>query len=259
MIKLCVFDCDGTLVDSERSIVASMCSAFSAHGIPLPTDDAVRRVVGLSLAEAVARLLPAGSAHDCGRVSTSYRDAIAALRLDGALFEPLYPGVLEGLQALEDDGWCLGLATGKSHRGAMATLAAHGLERRFVTVQTPDTAAGKPSPQMMIQAMAEAGAEPAATVMVGDTTYDMMMARSAGTLALAVTWGYHEQAELEASGAHAVIEEFVEIASAVQRLIDAVPRGALSDRATDRATDRGAHGAADAAASRAAERGVPRE
>jgi phosphoglycolate phosphatase len=220
MIKLCVFDCDGTLVDSERSIVSSMSAAFSAHGIPLPAEDAVRRVVGLSLAEAVARLLPVGSAHECARVSRSYRDAVAALRLDGTLFEPLYPGVLDGLRALEDQGWCLGLATGKSHRGAMATLAAHGLERRFVTLQTPDNAAGKPSPQMMFQAMAEVGAAPGATVMVGDTTYDMMMARSAGTLALAVSWGYHEQAELEASGAHAVVTEFAGIASAIARLVD---------------------------------------
>lgn len=238
MIKLCVFDCDGTLVDSERSIVASMGAAFSAHGIPLPTDDAVRRVVGLSLAEAIACLLPAGSVHDCSRVSKSYRDAIAAMRLDGALFEPLYPGVLEGLQALEDQGWCLGLATGKSHRGAIATLAAHGLEHRFVTLQTPDNAAGKPSPQMMIQAMAEVGAEPGATVMVGDTIYDMMMARSAGTTAVAVTWGYHDQAELEASGAHVVVEEFVGIASTIGRLIDASQRRTRTEPAAERGTRR---------------------
>ena len=219
MIRLCVFDCDGTLVDSERSIVTGMCAAFAAHGIPLPTDGAVRRVVGLSLAEAVACLLPASSEQECMKISGSYRDAVAAMRLDGALLEPLYPGVLEGLQALEDEGWCLGLATGKSYRSAIATLAAHGLERRFVTLQTADKAAGKPCPQMMIQAMAEAGAEPRATIMVGDTTYDMMMARNAGALALAVTWGYHEKSELEASGAHAVVEEFGDIASAIGRLI----------------------------------------
>jgi phosphoglycolate phosphatase len=219
MIKLCVFDCDGTLVDSERSILSGMCAAFAAHGFPLPTDDAVRRVVGLSLAEAVGRLLPASSERECIRICGSYRNAVAAMRLEGALLEPLYPGVLEGLQALEDEGWCLGLATGKSYRSAIATLAAHGLEHRFVTLQTADNAAGKPSPQMMIQAMAEAGAEPGATVMVGDTTYDMMMARNAGALALAVTWGYHEKPELEASGAHAAVEEFGAIASAIGRLI----------------------------------------
>jgi phosphoglycolate phosphatase len=219
MIKLCVFDCDGTLVDSERSIISAMCAAFAAHGFPLPTDDAVRRVVGLSLAEAVGRLLPASSERECMRICGSYRDAVAAMRLDGALLEPLYPGVLDGLQALEDEGWCLGLATGKSYRSAIATLAAHGLEHRFMTLQTPDTAAGKPSPQMMIQAMAEAGAEPGATVMVGDTTYDMMMARNAGALALAVTWGYHDKLELKASGAHATVEEFGAIASATGRLI----------------------------------------
>lgn len=219
MIKLCVFDCDGTLVDSERSIVASMTAAFWAHGLSLPADDAVRRVVGLSLAEAVARLLPAESAHLCMRVASSYRDAVAALRLDGTLLEPLYPGVLDGLKALEEEGWCLGLATGKSRRGAMATLAAHGLEHRFVTLQTPDIAAGKPNPQMMMQAMADVGADPDATVMVGDTTYDMIMARRAGTRAVAVSWGYHEKAELEASGADIVVDEFAQIGSAIARLI----------------------------------------
>ena len=219
MIKLCVFDCDGTLVDSERSIVTGMSAAFAAHGLSLPADDAVRRVVGLSLLEAVARLLPSESAQTCTRVARSYRDAIAALRLDGTLFEPLYPGVLEGLQALEEDGWCLGLATGKSHRGAMATLAAHGLEHRFVTLQTPDIAAGKPNPQMMIQAMADVGADADATVMVGDTTYDMIMARRAGTRAVAVSWGYHDQAELEASGAEIVIDDCARIATAIAGLM----------------------------------------
>jgi phosphoglycolate phosphatase len=219
MIKLCVFDCDGTLVDSERSIIASMCAAFSAHGFPLPTDNAVRRVVGLSLAEAVARLLPVGSEHECIKVCGSYRDAAAAMRVEGALLEPLYPGVRDGLRALEDEGWCLGLATGRSRRSAIATLAAHRLEDHFMTLQTVDNAAGKPCPQMMFQAMAEVGAEPQATVMVGDTTYDMMMARNAGALALAVTWGYHEKPELEASGAHAAVEEFGAIACTLDRLL----------------------------------------
>jgi phosphoglycolate phosphatase len=220
MIKLCVFDCDGTLVDSGAAIMASMCAAFAAHDLPLPTDDAVRRVVGLSLSEAIARLLPAVTAQRCKRVSESYREAVAAMHCERALLEPLYPGVMEGLQALEDQGWRLGLATGKSRRGAMATLSAHGLTHRFVTLQTPDNAAGKPSPQMMLQAMAEVGADPGATVMVGDTTYDMMMARNAGTLAVAVTWGYHRQHELEAFGAHAVVDEFAAIARAVDGLIN---------------------------------------
>lgn len=237
MIKLCVFDCDGTLVDSERSIVTSMCAAFSAHGLSLPTDDAVRRVVGLSLFEAVTCLLPAEGPHVCTKVAASYRDAVAALRVDGTLLEPLYPGVLEGLQALEDDGWCLGLATGKSHRGAMATLAGHGLEHRFQTVQTPDVAAGKPHPQMMLQAMAAVGADPDATVMIGDTTYDMMMARHAGARAVAVTWGYHGRAELKASGADLVVDTFAEIASAIALLIAPQPHRSRAGRAAEAAAE----------------------
>ncbi|MGF1641724.1 MAG: HAD-IA family hydrolase [Rhodospirillales bacterium] len=219
MIKLCVFDCDGTLVDSQHGIVAGMTAAFAAHGLAEPAAAAVRRVVGLPLADAVARLL--GDADD-GRapaIADSYRTAFADLRRRGGLEEPLYPGVLEGLAAIEAAGWLLGMATGKSHRGAIATLAGHGLERRFATVQTPDVALGKPAPDMMLRAMAETGAAPEATVMIGDTSFDMAMAVAAGTFAVGVAWGYHDAAELRAAGADLVVEAFAELPDAVDRLL----------------------------------------
>lgn len=220
MIKLCVFDCDGTLVDSQHSIVACMVAAFAAHDLAEPTFEAVRRVVGLPLQTAVATLLSDGDEATSEKVAESYRDAFADLRSRGGLTEPLYPGVMDGLAAIEQAGWLLGMATGKSQRGALATLAGHGLHQRFVTLQTPDVAVGKPAPDMMLRAMAETGARPADTVMIGDTSYDILMARSAGTLAVGVAWGYHDEEELWSSGAHEVVRSFADLPVAVEQLRD---------------------------------------
>jgi len=220
MIRLCLLDCDGTLVDSQSAIVSSMAKAFSAHGCPEPDAEAVRRVVGLPLRAAIAQLLPESEAAASGPIAESYSAAFAGLRRDGAVNEPLYPGAREALAALDADGWLLGIATGKSHRGLVATLAGHGLESRFVTLQTSDRAAGKPNPDMVLCALAETGADAASTVVVGDTTFDMMMARNAGALAVGVTWGYHRADELRASGAHAIVSSFEDVAPTLARLLD---------------------------------------
>jgi phosphoglycolate phosphatase len=219
MIKLCVFDCDGTLIDSQHSIIASMAAAFAAHGLAEPSASSVRQVVGLALTAAVARLLPDADVSTHELVSRSYRDAFSDMRRRGELTEPLFPGAVDALEAIEAAGWLLGVATGKSHRGLLATLAGHGLEQRFVTLQTADHAPSKPSPEMLRQAMTEAGAEPQSTVMIGDTSFDIEMARNAGALAVGVKWGYHDEEDLWSSGAHSVIGEFDELLPEVERLM----------------------------------------
>ncbi|MFQ5765225.1 MAG: HAD-IA family hydrolase, partial [Rhodospirillales bacterium] len=201
-MRLAVFDCDGTLVDSQHSIVASMFAAFDAHAQPRPDAEAVRHVVGLPLREAIARLIPDGATADCGRLETSYVEAFRALRRAGGVDDPLYPGALDVLAVLEASGWVLGVATGKSSRGLVATLEAHGLTKRFRTLQTADKGPGKPNPDMLLNAMTETGAEPANTVMIGDTTFDMEMARRAGAVAIGVSWGYHPEERLHSAGAH---------------------------------------------------------
>jgi phosphoglycolate phosphatase len=120
--------------------------------------------------------------------------------------EPLFEGIPEALDVLEAEGWLFGVATGKSDRGLTHILAAHGLTHRFLTLQTADRHPSKPHPSMIEQAMADVGAAPETTVMIGDTSYDMLMARAAGTRALGVAWGYHPPAELHAAGAHAVAD-----------------------------------------------------
>ncbi len=210
-LRLAVFDCDGTLVDSQSSIVAAMQSAFAADGREPPTPEAVRRVVGLPLIDAMAHLAPGSDRDACARLTDHYRDAFWAQRRNGTVVEPLFPGTLDVLDELEAAGWLLGVATGKSYKGLIATLSGHGLENRFVTLQTSDRAAGKPSPDMLFRAMEETGADPATTVMVGDTTFDMLMARGADVLAVGVAWGYHDQDELRTAGAHAIIGDFAEL------------------------------------------------
>jgi phosphoglycolate phosphatase len=111
------------------------------------------------------------------------------------------------------------VATGKSLRGLRAVLEQHGLERRFVSLQTPESAAGKPAPDMVLNALAETGAEAARCIVVGDTVFDMEMAANAGVAGLGVAWGYHPPAELRAAGAGAVVGHADELAAAVGALL----------------------------------------
>ena len=216
--RLAVFDCDGTLVDSQHSIVAAMATAFETHGFARPRAADVRRIVGLLLVDGIARLLPDAGHEAHVTLTQAYKDAFLALRETGEVHELLYPGAGECLNRLEDGGWLLGVATGKARRGVVASLGPHGLFERFVTVQTSDNPPGKPHPEMLFRAMAEAGAEARDTVMVGDTTYDISMARNAGTMALGVAWGYHETDELRAAGAHMIVDAFGDVAAAIEEL-----------------------------------------
>lgn len=220
-LRLAVFDCDGTIVDSEKSIVDCMCVAFEHHGVAAPTAEAVRRMVGLPLLDAVARLVPEADGATHERLRGAYIDAFAVLRQTGSVHEPLYDGVLESLTAFDDANYLLGVATGKAHKGLINTLLTHDLQDRFVTLQTADKARGKPHPEMLLNAMNETGADAAQTVMIGDTSYDMEMARNAGTLAIGVAWGYHNHTDLEAAGAHAVVDTVADLFALVEDLINA--------------------------------------
>jgi phosphoglycolate phosphatase len=202
--RLAIFDCDGTLVDSQHSIAAALATAFTAHGLPVPPLAESRRVVGLSLVEAMAALLPEQGPALHAAVADSYKRAFQRMRAMGAVEEPLFEGIIELLDALEADGWLLGVATGKSDRGLGLCLDCHGLAHRFVTLQTADRHPSKPHPSMVEQAMADAGAEPAGTLVIGDTSYDIKMARAAGATAVGVAWGYHPASELRQAGAHMV-------------------------------------------------------
>ncbi len=206
-VRLAVFDCDGTLVDGQADVCAAMDAAFAAAGLPAPARHLTRRIVGLSLPEAMRRLAPdlPGGVHD--ELAAHYRDAYRQRRAAGVIDEPLFDGIAALLERLVGDGWLLGVATGKSDRGLAHCLAGHGLEHRFVTLQTADRHPSKPHPAMLEAAMAAVGAAPEDTAMIGDTAYDIAMAQAAGVRAIGVAWGYHDPAELIAAGAEAVADD----------------------------------------------------
>lgn len=213
-LRLVVFDCDGTLVDSQHGIIAAATAAWAAHGLKAPDAAAVRQVVGLNLDEALAALAPDADPGLLARLVDAYRQAFFDLRRRPDHQEPLFPGIVDLLDALEQVGTLLGIATGKNLRGLTATLERHDLMHRFVTLQTPDTCRGKPHPEMVERALRDTGAEAANTYVVGDTTFDMQMAYNARVAGIGVGWGYHAPAALRGSGARHVLDsplDFVEI------------------------------------------------
>lgn len=190
-LKLVVFDVDGTLVDSQADIVLAMTAAFAAVGQVAPERDRILSIVGLSLERAIAQLAPDAAPDDLATMVAAYKDAYVQRQGSDAA-APLYPGVRDLLARLEQHAdWLLGVATGKSRRGLTAVLAAHGLERRFVTEQVSDFHPSKPHPAMLQAALDDAGVAAGDAVMVGDTSYDMDMAQAAGVYAIGVSWGYH--------------------------------------------------------------------
>ncbi len=206
--RLVVFDCDGTLVDSQRLIVDCVQEAFAGEGLAVPTAEAIRRIVGLSLVEAVDRLMDGADPAHAAVVAERYKDVFIRRRLAGPVDEPLFPGARELLENLQKRGLLLGIATGKAMRGLRHVLAAHRLEAHFVTLQTADRHPSKPHPAMLEAAMAETGARSEETVLVGDTTFDIEMARAAGALPVGVAWGNHPADELRAAGAKDVLDRF---------------------------------------------------
>ena len=201
MNRLAIFDCDGTLVDSQANICLAMEQCFERFSLAPPPRERTRRVVGLSLVEAMQAMLPDGDADLHVSMADHYKHAFHVLRGRGLVQEPLYDGIAELIEELDADGWLLGVATGKSDRGLRLCLDHHGLHSRFVTLQTADRHTYKPHPSMIEQAIAEAGAAPQTSVMIGDTSFDIAMARAAGVFAIGVAWGYHEAEELKAAGA----------------------------------------------------------
>lgn len=207
---LVVFDVDGTLVDSQAIILGSQRALCEAFGLPHPGRSRGLAVVGLSLREAFEALL--GPEAPVEAMIEAYRDIFGSMREDPAYREPLFPGVEETLRALSlRDDVVLGMATGKSRRGVVHTLERHGWEGLFATVQTADDAPSKPHPGMLQRAMDETGVPPANALMIGDSSYDMAMARAAGCLAVGVSWGFQPVERLVEVGAERVIARMDEV------------------------------------------------
>ena len=207
MTRLALFDVDGTLVDSQNLIVAAQARAFAAHGMAAPTRARALSIVGLSLIEAFQVLAGPDAPHES--LAQAYKDSFFELRRDENLAEPFFPGAREIVQRLSQrEDVLMGIATGKSRRGVAHLVQRAGWETMFSSVQTADDHPSKPAPDMILAALAETGVDPQDAIMVGDTTYDMEMAKAAGVRAIGVAWGYHASDALTAAGAQCVIADF---------------------------------------------------
>jgi phosphoglycolate phosphatase len=216
--RLVVFDCDGTLVDSQHNIVAGMIAAWRRYGLPEPTPEQIRRQVGLTLEIGVARVLESDDPVMIQNLANAYREIVRDLRSRAELHEPLFEGIRDLIDALKGPEIFLGVATGKNLVGLEHTLQELGLRDRFHTLQTPDHCRSKPDPEMVLRAMAETAMQPDETVVIGDTTFDIEMGRSAGATAIGVNWGYHAPEELHAAGAAAVLQHPSELIHCLQSL-----------------------------------------
>ena len=216
--RFIVFDVDGTLIDSQHTVVHCMGLAFTEQGLPHPGAAAIRGTIGLKLEVAIGSLLPEPDEARAWQLVEGYRRAFFALLESPEHEELLFPGTLEMLDALDHPEVFLGIATGKNRRGLSRVLERHQLATRFHNLKTADDGPGKPHPHILETAMAEVGAAPAQTVMIGDTTYDIEMARAAGCTAVGVGWGNHPAERLMAAGSHCVINSFSDLKQELIRM-----------------------------------------
>lgn len=227
-LRLVIFDLDGTIVDSQANIVRAVEEVATVLGVPMPPLSEIPLVIGLSLDEALVRLFPAVEPETHVRMGATYRESFKRLRASPEYKEPLFPGTLEALDALTEEGYLLGIATGKAQRGVDYLIKRHGLEGRFVTSQTPDSAPGKPHPGMVLNALRETGVEADSAVVIGDTAFDIQMANAANVQSIGVSWGNHPPDELVQAGAHRMIDHLDELLHAVQSLTTRVSNPATN-------------------------------
>ncbi len=224
-VKLAVFDLDGTLLDSALSIVAGVRACWAACGFPEPDPVTVERIIGLPWEESVRALLPGAGEAEFAMIHNYHDEVARGVRRPPPRSEELFPGAREMLDTLEASGYLLAIITSRGARRLSEILDAEEIAGRFVSLKTTDHGPGKPSPELMLQTLAETGARPEEAVMVGDTTFDIEMARGAGTASVGVSWGVHQGDELMRAGADRVVAAFDEIPAAVHGLIGGPPGG----------------------------------
>jgi phosphoglycolate phosphatase len=217
-LRLAAFDLDGTLLDSASSIVTGVIACWEACGFPLPEPDQVRRIIGLPWEESVLALLPGAGDAEFARIREYHASVARGERPRPARDQVLFPGVPEMLDAVEGAGYLLAIITSRSSGRLTELLDAEGMTHRFVCLKTTDHGPGKPNPHLMLQTLDETGVNARDAVMIGDTTFDILMARNAGTSSVGVSWGVHPAHELRAAGADHIIEDIGELLPALDRL-----------------------------------------
>ena len=209
-LRLVIFDVDGTLIDSQNFILAAMRQAFTHADQPAPSDEATLGIVGLSLPQAMEVLVPGVTEPARDRLVHLYKNSFRAMRQEcgGEAKTPFYPGARDALDRLDSAGYLLSIATGKARRGLDHMLDSHGMRQLFIGTQTADDAPSKPHPGMVLNCLAATGVERQHAVVVGDTEYDMAMARAAAARAVGVDWGYHSTERMLRGGAEHIVSDF---------------------------------------------------
>lgn len=205
--RLLVFDWDGTLLDSAGAIVACMQAAALDLGLPPPDEKAARQVIGLGLHDALSQALPGVPADQYRRIAERYRHHYLSRDHELSLFE----GAQELVEELAAAGCLLGVATGKSRLGLNRALEVSGLKAHFHATRCADECSSKPAPDMLLEIMDELDADPAETLMIGDTIHDLQMARNAGVGALAVGYGAHPREALQAEQPLGLFDELAQL------------------------------------------------
>lgn len=222
-MKLVLFDCDGTLVDSGDTIHRCMAASFVDAGLAPPAITDTHSIIGLSLPLAIAQLLGREVDEQVHWLTQRYKENFVLLRQEADFSEPLYDGILPLLTELGSrDDLLMGIVTGKSQRGVRSIFERHNIGHHFMVVRTADDCPSKPHPAMVLESCAEMGIEPDQTIVIGDAIYDMQMARSAGAHAAGVSWGYHGPGALAKAGAHHVLNKPEELHAILHEMDAAV-------------------------------------
>ena len=217
--RLVAFDLDGTLLDSTEAIIMSVKNCWKACGFKVPKTDRIRRIIGLPWEESIRELIPGAGEAEFTQIRQIYQKFASEDRNTNLHRQSLFPGVLEVLNSVESAGFLMAIITSRNSNRLEEILEGHGINNRFVTLKTTDHGPGKPDPFLMLQTLEETGINKENAVMVGDTTFDILMARSAGTAAIGVSWGVHKIKDLLEAGADRVVEEIALLPEVIEHLI----------------------------------------
>jgi len=218
-LRVVAFDLDGTLLDSANSIVNGVVNCWEACGFPVPDKKHIRRIIGLPWEESIKELLPEAGQNEFAQIKAYHAEVASGVRPRPERQEAVFPGIIEVLDQIDLSGYLLSIITSRSSGRLQELLDNNGIGERFVTLKTTDNGPGKPSPFLMNQMLSELGIDKKDAVMVGDTTFDVLMARNAGTAAIGVTWGVHEAEELSEAGAQEIIDNVYNLPATIDLVL----------------------------------------
>ncbi len=218
-LTLVIFDLDGTLVDSLDGIYRCIGRTLERHALPPVTRDFVRGGIGLSLTDAWARLVPLASETAVAALTETYKQEFLASRAAGEERDPLFPGAVAGLEALNERGHLLSIATNKGRPGVHHALDLHKISHHFVTIRSAHDGPTKPHPDAVHDILRATGVEARHAVFIGDTETDMQTALNGGVAAIGVGWGYHGPDALVAAGAKAIAPDFETLTGLIDEVL----------------------------------------